>query len=334
MITHVDRWTLASRPHGAPVPENFRRETVPLTSLEEGCVRVAVKYVSVDPTMRGWMSQVPSYLPPIAIDAVIRAFGVGEVIESLNPRFAVGQSVSGLLGVQSVYTGDGRGLGIIDTTLGPLPWYLGPLGMNGITAYFGILEVGAIAAGETVLVSGAAGATGSLVGQIAKQQGCRVVGIAGGPEKCAHLVDDLGFDAAIDYKSERVSRRIRDLCPDGIDVFFDNVGGEILDSALARINIGARVVICGAISQYNNTGPVQGPKNYLSLLVRRARMEGFLVLDYLHRSAEAIEPMARWAHAGQLKWRETVLEGLEAFPDALGRLFTGQKIGKIYLSLE
>ncbi len=332
-MTHLTRWTLASRPHGAPTPENFRLETVPMVPLGDGEVRVAVRHVSVDPTMRGWMSQVPSYLPPIAIDAVIRAFGVGEVVESNHARLQVGQHVSGLLGVQSVYTGSGRDLSPVDTTIGPLPWYLGPLGMNGITAYFGILEVGAVAAGETVLVSGAAGATGSLVGQIAKLQGCRVVGIAGGPEKCAHLVDDLGFDAAVDYKSERVSRRIRDLCPDGLDVFFDNVGGEILDAALARLNIGARVVLCGAISQYNNTGPVQGPKNYLSLLVRRARMEGFLVLDYLHRSAEAVEPMARWAHDGKIRWRETVLEGIEAFPDALSRLFTGEKLGKIYLSL-
>lgn len=333
MTARSTRWVLASRPHGAPVPENFRRETLELLPLEEGQLRVRVRYVSIDPTMRGWMSQVPSYLPPIAIDDVIRAFGVGEVVESRNPRFTVGASVSGLLGVQTYHTSGGRDLSLIDTTIGPLSWYLGPLGMNGITAYFGILEVGAIKAGETVLVSGAAGATGSLVGQIAKLNGCRVVGIAGGPKKCAHLLDELGFDAAIDYKSDRVGRKIREFCPDGIDVFFDNVGGDTLDAALARINIGARVVICGAISQYNNTGAVQGPKNYLSLLVRRARMEGFLVLDYLHRSTEAVVPMARWAHAGQLKWRETVLEGLDAFPDALGRLFTGEKLGKLYLSL-
>ena len=327
------RWALASRPHGLPLRENFRLEERPLAPLAPGQVRTAVRYVSIDPTMRSWMSQVPSYLPPIAIDDVIRAFGVGQVAESENPAFAVGQHVTGLLGVQRFHTGDGQGLTLVDTALAPLTWYLGPLGMNGITAYFGILEVGAIEAGETVLVSGAAGATGSLVGQIAKIHGCRVVGIAGGPHKCAHLVDDLGFDAAIDYKAGRVGRPLRSHCPDGVDVFFDNVGGDILDAALGWINLRARVVVCGAISQYNNTDAVQGPNNYLALLVQRARMEGFLVLDYLHRSAEAIGPMAQWAHAGKLQWRETVLEGLETFPDALGRLFSGHKLGKLYVAL-
>jgi len=299
----------------------------------DGEVLVEVEYLSLDPAMRGWMNEGKSYIAPVAIGEVMRAGGVGRVLESKDPAFARGDYVVGVLGVQRFAVVPGRTLTKVDPSLAPLPVYLGTLGMPGMTAYFGLLDVGKAKEGETVVVSGAAGAVGMVVGQIAKIKGCRAVGIAGGPEKCAFLTDELGFDAAIDYKSENLHAALRAQCPKGIDVYFDNVGGDTLDTALARLAMHARVVICGAISQYNNTTPVSGPSNYLSLLVNRARMEGMVVFDFAPRFPEATRDLARWMQQGKLKSREDIAEGLETFPDTLLKLFRGENFGKLCLKL-
>jgi NADPH-dependent curcumin reductase CurA len=265
----------------------------------------------------------------------MRALGVGVVTASRNPRFAVGDHVSGVFGVQEYALTDGRGVTKVDPQIAPLPTYLSVLGMTGMTAYFGLLDTGQPKPGEMVVVSAAAGAVGAVVGQIAKIKGCRVVGIAGGAEKCRYIVQELGFDAAIDYKShsEDVSRSLRKHCPEGIDVYFDNVGGAILDAALAQLRMHARIVICGAISQYNNTGPITGPSNYLSLLSNRATMKGMLVLDYVDRYPQAGAEMAAWMAAGKLKSREDIVEGLATFPETLLKLFKSENVGKLMLKV-
>jgi NADPH-dependent curcumin reductase CurA len=286
--------------------------------------------------MRGWMNEGKSYIRPVAIGEVMRAGAVGVVTESRSPRFAVGDHVSGAFGVQRFWTGpadDQSGLAQIDPGLAPLPAWLNVLGMPGMTAYFGLLDIGQPKAGETVLVSAAAGAVGATVGQIAKHLGCRVVGIAGGADKCRFVVEELGFDACIDYKEGPIGPGLKQHCPDGVDVYFDNVGGEILDAVLTRINMKARIVICGAISQYNNTTPVRGPANYLSLLVNRARMEGMVVFDFAHRYPEGVARLAQWLREGSVKHREHVVEGLENFPAALLMLFEGKNFGKLVLKI-
>jgi NADPH-dependent curcumin reductase len=258
---------------------------------------------------------------------------VGEVIESNGERFAPGEHVTGWLGVQEYAVCPESAVFPVDPAAAPLTTYLGALGMPGMTAYFGLLDIGGPKEGETVLVSGAAGAVGSVVGQIARIKGCRAVGIAGGPQKCEWVTGELGFDACIDYKSADVGAALREHCPEGVDVYFDNVGGEILDAALARLARGARVVICGAISQYNNLDSMRGPSNYMSLLVNRARMQGFVVLDYLSRYPEAQHELAGWLREGRLIAREDVVEGFETFPDALARLFAGENVGKLVLKV-
>jgi NADPH-dependent curcumin reductase CurA len=327
------QFRLAERPVGLPKPSDWSYTEEPVAQPGEGEVLVNVAYVSLDPAMRGWMNDGRSYIPPVGIGEVMRAFAVGEVVASNDPDVAVGEHVGGLLGVQEYAIANGKGVFKVDPSLAPLPVYLGALGMPGVTAYFGLLDIGRPQAGETVLVSGAAGAVGGLVGQIAKLKGARTVGIAGGPEKCSHLLDDLGFDATIDYKSEDVDAALSETCPNGVDVYFDNVGGEILDAALAHLARHARVVICGAISQYNNTEPVRGPSNYLSLLVNHASMTGFVVSDYGDRYAEGAREMAGWLAAGKLVSREDVAEGFENFPDTLLRLFRGENTGKLVLRL-
>jgi len=279
------------------------------------------------------MNQSRSYTPPVGIGEVMRALALGQVVASRNPNFAVGKHVSGTFGVQQYFISEGKGLIEVDPGVAPLPTFLNVLGMTGMTAYFGLLETGQPQPGDTVVVSGAAGAVGSVVGQIAKIKGCRAVGIAGGADKCRYLVTALGFDAAIDYKSEVVTEALRKACPQGINIYFDNVGGDILEAALANLARGARVVICGAISQYCNTGPVQGPRNYLSLLVNRATMKGMLVFDYADRYAQAGREMAGWMAAGKLKSREDIVEGLETFPDTFLKLFKGENLGKLILKV-
>jgi NADPH-dependent curcumin reductase CurA len=311
---------------------NFTEEAVP--ELAEGQMLVKVRYLSLDPAMRGWMNEGKSYIRPVRIGEVMRAGGAGTVAASKNPAFREGDAVVGSFGVQEYAISDGKGVSKVDTRLAPLPVFLDVLGMPGMTAYFGLLEVGKPRAGETVVVSGAAGAVGSVVGQIAKIQGCRVVGIAGGVDKCRYLVDKLGFDAAIDYKAEDVRAMLKATCPDGIHVFFDNVGGDILEAALARLALHARVVICGAISQYNATDAVKGPSNYLSLLVNRASMTGMVVFDYAARYGEAAAKMSEWMAQGRLVGRQDVVAGgIEAFPETLLKLFRGENFGKLVLEI-
>jgi NADPH-dependent curcumin reductase CurA len=325
------QFRLAARPQGMVGAEHFSYVEEPLGEPGEGQALVEVLYISLDPAMRGWMNEGRSYVPPVQIGEVMRAATVGRVLESRSERFAVGDHVSSWLGVQRFAVVGEDALLKIDPRQAPLPTYLGALGMPGMTAYFGLLEVGQPKEGETVVVSGAAGAVGSVVGQIARIKGARAVGIAGGAQKCEWVAGELGFDACIDYKHEDVATALRQHCPDGIDVYFDNVGGEILDAALARLARGARVAICGAISQYNNIESMRGPSNYMSLLVNRARMQGFVVLDYLDRYADAQREMAAWIAAGELIAREDVVEGFETFPEALTRLFAGENVGKLVL---
>ena len=327
------QFRLAARPVGLPKASDWTLVEKPAPQPGEGEFLVRIEYISLDPAMRGWMNEGKSYVPPVGIGEVMRAGAAGEVIASNHPGFPVGSKVSGLFGVQEYALSNGKGVQRVDTALAPLPTYLSVLGMTGMTAYFGLLDVGAAKEGDTVVVSGAAGAVGTVVGQIAKIKGCRVVGVAGGADKCRWLVDGLGFDAAIDYKSEDVRKALREHCPKGIDVYFDNVGGEILDIALAQLAMHARVVICGAISQYNATEGVKGPANYLSLLVNRARMQGMVVFDYAARYGEAAQAMAGWLADGRLKAREDIVDGFETFPDTLLKLFRGENTGKLLLKV-
>ena len=328
---------LAARPIGMVKPSDWNFTSEPLRETADGEILVKVLYLSLDPAMRGWMNEGKSYIRPVAIGEVMRAGGIGKVIASKSPKFAVGDTVSGSLGVQQYWIGAASdktaALYKVDSNAAPLPAYLNALGMPGMTGYFGLLDVGMPKAGETVVVSGAAGAVGQTVGQVAKHMGCRVVGIAGGKGKCDFVVDELGFDACIDYKNESVKDGLKAHCPNGVDIYFDNVGGEILDTVLTRINFKARIIICGAISQYNNTTPVKGPANYLSLLVNRARMEGIVVFDYADRYPVAVAEMAKWMKEGSFKTREDIVQGLEKFPDALLMLFEGKNFGKLVLQV-
>ncbi len=324
---------LKKRPVGVPDESTWELIETPIPEPGDGEILVEQYYISLDPAMRGWLNETKSYIPPVGIGDVMRSGSAGKVIKSNNPKFEVGDYVYGWGGVQQYSVSDGNTFYKVDPSLVPLTVYTGTLGMPGMTAYFGILKVGKIKKGDIVLVSGAAGAVGSVVGQIAKIKGCTVIGIAGGPEKCKYLVDELGFDGAIDYKNGNVRTRIKELCPKGIDVYFDNVGGDILDHALAALRMHARVVICGAISQYNNKKAVKGPSNYLSLLVNRATMQGMVVMDYAKDYGKAGMEMGGWMAQGKLKSREDVYEGIENFYDTFLRLFTGQKMGKLILKI-
>ena len=326
-------WRLVARPRGLPLATDWEFGVGPVPEPADGEFLVRVLYVSLDPAMRGWMNDGRSYVPPVGIGEVMRAVGVGRVVASRHPDFTAGDHVSGVFGVQDYAISDGRGIIRVATEAASLPRYLSVLGVPGMTAYFGLLEIGRPVAGETVVVSAAAGAVGQLVGQIAKIKGCRVVGIAGGAEKCRFIVEELGFDAAVDYKSEDVRAALRERCPDRVDVYFDNVGGEILDTVLTRLARHARVVLCGSISQYNNQGPARGPANYMALLVDRARMEGFVVFDFARRYAEATRELAAWLADGRLKSVEHVVTGMEHFPETLLKLYSGANFGKLILSV-
>ena len=325
---------LARRPTGLPTDDVWERTDSAVPELVEGDVHVRVGYLSVDPAMRGWLNDVRSYVPPVGIGDVMRAIGVGRVVASRHPGFAVGDHVQGMTGVQEHAVLHGDGLTPVDPEAAPLPTHLGVLGISGFTAYFGLFDIGRPEPGQTVVVSGAAGSVGSVAGQLAKIHGCRVVGIAGGAEKCAWVVDELGFDACIDYRSADLRAELRRLCPDRVDVYFDNVGGPTLDAVLGRLARGARVVICGAVSQYNAEDGTRGPANYLSLLVSRARMEGFVVFDYADRYGEAATVLAGRLREGRLRAREDVVTGgVDAFPDALLSLFRGGNTGKLVLEV-
>jgi NADPH-dependent curcumin reductase len=331
------RLVLAGRPSGMVDDTIVRLEEAELSPPGPGQALVRVRYLSIDPTIRTWMDDAPGYLPPIAIDAVVRSGGIGEVLETQSDRYAVGDLVFGMTGWQDYAVIDdagGAGMQVIPAGIDPLV-ALSVFGVTGMTAYFGVLDVGRLVEGDTVVVSGAAGATGSVAGQIAKLKGAsRVVGIAGTDEKCAWIVDELGFDASVNYRTDNVAAALRTACPDGIDLYFDNVGGKILNTCLAQLALRGRVVLCGAISMYNDTGRPTGPGNYVSLIARRGRMEGFVVLDYVDRFPEAQLAMAGWVADGRVKHSEHVIDGLERAPEALNLLFTGGNTGKVIVRVD
>ena len=331
------QWLLAKRPYGTVSRDNFEYREAPIPEIGEGEVLVRTLYLSFDPTQRGWMEDRESYMPPVQIGEPMRAGSVGQISESNHPDYKPGDLVQTLGGWQDFQVVNAAApMGML-TKLPPgiePSMMLSVLGTTGQTAYWGLLDLGEPKSGETVLVSGAAGATGSVAGQIARIKGCRVIGIAGGPEKCAWLTEKARFDAAIDYKSENVDARIGELCPNRVDIFFDNVGGDILEAALNHINMRARVVLCGGISSYNATTPVPGPSNLMNLVVMRARMEGFIVIDYFDRFAAAAQELISWIESGELVYELDIQEGFENIPDTLNRLFTGQNLGKQLLKIE
>ncbi|MFF3223219.1 NADP-dependent oxidoreductase [Nocardia suismassiliense] len=333
-MTKTQQVRLAERPTGLPTADTWNLTTTELPDLGPGEILVQVNFISLDPAMRGWLNDVRSYLPPVGIGEVMRSLDIATVVESTHPDFAVGDTVSGTFGVTEYAISNGRGVQRVDLNAAAGPTWLGVLGIPGMTAYFGLLDVGKLSEGDIVLVSAAAGAVGSVAGQIAKAKGATVIGIAGGPEKCRMLTEELGFDAAIDYRAGNVLKQLREVAPDGIDIYFDNVGGEILDAALANLRRGARVVLCGAISAYNEQKPPPGPSRYMSLLVFRATMAGFVVFDYADRYPEAGAQLAQWLAEGRIKSREHVVEGgLARFGETLNMLFTGANTGKLVLAV-
>jgi NADPH-dependent curcumin reductase CurA len=330
-MSDVNRqFLLAARPEGMVKESDFEYREVPVPQPADGQVLIRTSHISLDPSMRGQMENRADYVAPLELGDVMRAGAVGRVMRSMHPGFPEGCLVSGSFGMQDYVVSDGRQppLRRFEDDVTPEE-ALGVLGGTGMTAYFGLLDVGQPRPGDVVVVSGAAGATGSIAGQIARLMGCRVVGIAGGAEKCGWLTGALGFDAAIDYRHENVAAALDEHCPDGIDLYFDNVGGEILDQCLARIREGARVVLCGGISRYNATGELAGPKNYFNLVFRRARMQGFIVIDYAPRFPEAARRIKQWLRDGRLEQRTTVVEGFDELPRTLIRLFEGYNIGKL-----
>ena len=331
------QWLLHQRPLGMVGAEHFKltESPMPEPDLQAGQVLIKTLMLGFDPAMRGWLIDEPSYLPPVAIGEPMRASGVGQVVKSNNPDLPVGVLVQGLTNWQEYSIGDPAG----PVPPAALPQGVPPnlalsvFGSTSLTAYFGLMDVGQPKAGETVLVSGAAGATGSVVAQIAKLQGCRVIGIAGGAEKCQWLRDACQLDAVIDYKSEKLEQRLGALCPEGVDIFFDNVGGDTLEAGIEHMADFGRIVLCGAIASYNDAVPQPGPHNLMRLVTRRIRMQGFIVIDYLGRAPEAIDALTQWVSAGQIAWREDVQEGFENIPDTLQRLFDGRNVGKQLLKL-
>ncbi len=324
---------LAARPSGLPKASDWAVTSEPVPAVGPGQFVVANSHLSIDPAMRGWMNPGASYIQPVAVGAVMRAGAIGHVTASEHSGFAVGDYVYGAFGVQEYALSDGAGVIKLDTSLAEPTTYLGALGTTGLTAYFAMLDVGRIRAGDTVVVSGAAGAVGSVAGQIAKLKGCRVIGIAGGQDKCRALAE-FGFDAAIDYKSENLRTALREHAPGGVDVYLDNVGGDVLDAVLTRLARGARIIICGAVSQYN-AERVRGPANYLSLLVARASMTGMVVFDYQDRYPQAMAELAHWLRDGQIVSRQHIVHGsVTDFPDVLLMLFAGENTGKLILAID
>ncbi len=324
---------LVNRPTGMAQNADFECQTSEIPQVAEGEVLVEISHISLDPAMRGWMNEGFTYINVVKLGAVMRAFAVGTVIASKNADFPIGQSVAGIMGVQSHFLSSGKHLHKIDTTHCPATWYLGLLGMPGMTAYFGILDTGELKSGDAVFISGASGMVGSLVGQIAKIHQCKVVGSASTQEKCDYLTQTLGFDAAINYREENLYKSIKSHFPEGIDVFFDNVGGEVLDASLANLAMRGRIVICGAISMYNS-GKYQGPKNYMSLLTSRGKMQGMVVFDYQDRYPEAVAQIAQWANEGKIHYREHIEHGLERYVEVLNMLYTSKNFGKLVLAVD
>jgi NADPH-dependent curcumin reductase CurA len=328
------RLVLAERPTGMVDEQTVRMEEVDAPEPGPGEALARVRYLSIDPTIRTWMDDAPGYLPPIAIDEVVRSGGIVEVVRSNSEKYKPGALLFGFTGWQEyVVASEATGYQALPDGVAPT-LALSLFGITGMTAYFGLIDVGKVKEGDVVVVSGAAGATGSTVGQIAKIKGAaKVIGIAGGPKKCAGIVDELGFDEAIDYKADDVAARLREAAPDGIDLFFDNVGGEILDACLAQLALRGRIVLCGAISSYNDRGTAKGPANYANLIIKRGRMEGFLILDYFDRLDEGRAEVAGWLAEGKIKSSEHIVEGLENAPEALNLLFTGGNTGKVIVQV-
>ncbi|MGK2954076.1 MAG: NADP-dependent oxidoreductase [Solirubrobacterales bacterium] len=330
------RFLLAERPSG-PVDDNtYDLVTEPVPEIGDGEALVHVTWISVDPTNRTWIGEEPTYLPPVAIGEVMRALGLGEVVESKNENYPVGSIVSGLTGWQDyTVTSDAMPLMVVPAGVdAPPAAILGTLGMTGMTAYFGMLEIGEPKEGETVVVSAAAGAVGSVAGQLAKLKGARVVGIAGGPEKCSWLLDELGFDAAVDYKADDWRTQLKEATPNGIDVDFENVGGEIMEAVFGRMNKDGRIALCGLISGYNEDELPPGPRTFGNLLINRVKLQGFIILDYYARFGEGIAQMSQWVAEGRIKSEQTIVEGFEELPNALNMLFAGQNTGKLVVHIE
>lgn len=327
------QWVLKRRPEGEVKAGDLDFVETPTPELRDGEVLVRTVYLSLDPTNRIWMSDQDQYLPPVEIGEVMRGGGIGVVEQSRSDRFAPGDLVNtGLGGWRSYGVFKGAALSPVPRLPGvPLTAFMSVLGATGLTAYFGLTDIGKPQPGETVVVSAAAGAVGSIVGQIAKLRGCRVIGIAGGADKCAWLTGELGFDGAIDYKSEDVGAALDRLCPNGVDVNFENVGGEIMDQVFSRMNLNGRMALCGLISTYNDTRPPRGPSDFVRILMKRLTIKGFIIIDYLPRAGEAMAELIPWVASGQLKWKVHVEEGLENAPAAMQRLFTGAHDGKLLL---
>jgi NADPH-dependent curcumin reductase len=325
---------LARRPQGMVTRADFHIEDGPVPEPGVGQFRVKITYVSLDPAMRGWLNEGKSYVPAVGIGELMRAYAVGTVDISKHENFRTGETVQGLFGVQNYALSKGERVLKVDTSLAPPQRWIGGLGMPGWTAYFGLLEVGQPKAGETVVVSAASGAVGSVVGQIAKLKGCRAVGLAGGPDKCRYVTEELGFDACIDYQKGTLAAALAAACPKGIDVYFENVGGDMLDAVLAHMNVFGRIAVCGLISSYNATVLPRGPQNLRFLLTQRLRMQGLIVSDWANRFPEAIAQLGAWHKDGKLKIREDIREGgIDAFPDVLNLLFSGGNFGKLVLKL-
>ncbi len=324
--------TLAARPEGMAKESDFKMIQKKVAPLEEGSILIKVELLSLDPAIRGWMNKGTTYIKGVELGTVMRTFAAGQVIESKNPAYEVGEYVYGLLGAQAYAISDGQGLTKCDISKGQLSWHAGILGMPGMTAFFGLLEKGKPNHGDTVFVSGAAGIVGSTVGQIAKLKGCNVIGTAGSDEKCAYLINECNFDAAINYKSQDISTELRKHALDGIDVFYDNVGGPLLDTAMLHLARGSRIVICGAISQYNNN-PIYGPSNYMKIVTARGTLQGIIVFDYIDQYPRAVDEISRWLKSGQIKTKEHYVNGLENFASAVKMLFTGDNFGKLLLKV-
>jgi NADPH-dependent curcumin reductase len=326
---------LVRRPVGMVQRADFKIEDGPVPEPGAGEFRIRIAYISLDPAMRGWMSEGRSYVPPVGLGEVMRAYAVGTVETSSNPAFKPGDAVMGMFGVQRYAVSKGERVVKVDPSQAPLERWVGGLGMPGWTAYFGLLDVGQPKAGETVVVSAASGAVGSVVGQIAKIKACRAVGIAGGPEKCRYVKEQLGFDACVDYKAGNLAADLKAAAPGGIDVYFENVGGDILDTVLAQMNRFGRIPLCGLISAYNATELPLGPRNLRYVLTQRLRLQGLIVFDWADRTPEAIAQLGAWHMEGRLKIREDVRQGgVDAYPDVLNLLYTGGNQGKLVLAVE
>lgn len=334
MAANVNRiWRLAVRPFGMIKDTDFMFHTEPLQALGDNRILIRNVYLSLDPAIRGWLYDGKSYLPPVQIGEVVRCLGVGIVEQSNHPGFAPGDGVQGLLGWQEYAISSGEGISKLAPSTLPMSAHVGLFGLAGRTSYFGLLDVGRPKEGETLLVSSAAGSVGALVGQIGKIKGLQVTGIAGSDEKCEYLVKELGFDAAVNYKNSDMHELVKAACPKGVDVYFDNVGGEILDIALAEMNNFGRVVACGSIAKYNATAPVPGPYNFSMVTSKRLRIQGLVASDFGARDKEMLDDFTKWYTQGKLRYRLDLVQGLEAAPEALNRLFQGLNNGKLVLQV-